>query len=204
VLDREQIGVKSQRLALPPATLADLAAGLFLMMLAVTAAALLDVLYEPYRDARVHGSQTHYQLDDAVLYWAEFGRAADLNVKTAATSVSVELDGIHPAQPWMEREVFWSARTVDEGTIDIRFPPALSVQAVRLFVVDGDSFMRVSLLQSGDQVRFANSHHDGVWLDFPVTVGERKAGRKSILLKKLVGDDARISALVLTGPGGDT
>jgi len=37
-----------------------------------------------------------------------------------------------------------------------------------------------------------------------VTVGERKAGRKSILLKKLVGDDARISALVLTGPGGDT
>ena len=198
------MSVKSQRLALPPATLTDLAAGLLLMMLAVTAAALLDVLYEPYRDARVHGSQTHYQVDDAVLYWAEFGRAADLNVKTAATAVSVELDGIHPAQPWMEREVFWSARTVDEGTIDIRFPPALSVQAVRLFVVDGDSFMRVSLLQSGDQVRFAMSHHDGVWLDFPVTVGERKAGRKSILLKKLVGDDARISALVLTGPGGDT
>ena len=196
--------MKSQRPSLPPATLADLAAGLFLMMLTVAAAALLDALYEPYRDVRVHGSQAHYQVDDAVLYWAEFGRTAELNVKTAAKSVSVELDGIHPAQPWMERAVFWSARTVDEGTIDIRFPPALPIQLVKLFVVDGDTFFRVSLLQSGDQVRFANSHHNGVWLDFPVSIGEREAGRKTILLKKLVGDDARISALVLTGPGGDT
>lgn len=188
----------NENATLPRAGMVDLWVAGLLMGLAMLISAGVDRLYEPYRDPRIDGSQAHYQVHHEVLFWADLGRDGLVGERVNEQNTVVELDGFYRADPWPEREVSWSIGTRDMGRVRILLPAEAVNSSVRLFLADGDGFMRITLVQSGALTEIVHSHHDGVWVDFPVTAKDVARGSKEITVQKLTGDDARVSGLVLT------
>ncbi len=130
-----------------------------------------------------------------VLYQVELGKDSELALPLLANdSFSVELSSFKPSPAW-SRPVYWSVQAAGSGEITLRFKQT-NPTAVALFMTDGDSFWRMSKVQSAGTTRLADRLYNGRWLVFPV---ERKTGIKTFSFEQFTGSTIAVSGIAVFG-----
>lgn len=186
--------------------IADLLAATALAALLYFGAGEIKTSYSFYSTPPTLTDQQNYEqfLNDRsgglgeLLYHAELGKAGlQVTTRSSAADVSLSFANFSASDNW-QRPVSWAVHAAGSGEISIKFPPN-SATAVALFMTDGDSFWRMSKIQSGNITRLADRLYNGRWLVFPVTADERKQGAKSLSFEQFTGSTIAVSALAVFG-----
>jgi hypothetical protein len=192
-------------LAIPAARSSEVFCGVLLLVLLVFVMRWVESSYDHYREFRHDGSQVHYEAEPValgeVIYWADLGKGRLVHERVTGNAGSVVTESMYPSEYW-PREVFWSLRSSETGRITVPVVDQWAEGAqVGIFVSDGDSYSRVGIAWSGEEFRALDDLHDGRWFWFDVTSRDRLAGTKVINVRRLMGPDVAISAVVVVEPG---
>ena len=188
---------------IPPARSVDVLLGIVAFVLIVFANRYVETSYDRYRVMRVDGPQSHYHeepvIEGEVLYWAEFGVEGRLVERVALREDTLRTDRFYPSEHWA-REIYWSYRAKENGSVavDLTHFDRTGLR-VGIFATDGDSYYRVAIARSEDQVVILDDLHNGRWFWFDVVENERRDRYKTIDIRRLMGTDVAISGLVVVG-----
>ena len=93
----------------------------------------------------------------------------------------------------------WAVEAPENGTLSVAVPEANSATRlfIALYMIDPDSYARVSLVSSGGRSAVAQDLHNGRWVSLEVLPEEFSVGRKAIRLQRLLGSSVLVSAVVV-------
>lgn len=135
--------------------------------------------------------------DVSVTCWTPLGEWP-VEVATAFRGVvercAVDAIGFEVGGRWEHRLISGAAQAPQEGQINVHLP-AGRVSHIGVFLTDGDSFRRASLLRSDRQQIVAQGLHDGRWIVFPVTPNELRTAMKHIAITRLLGASVAVSGV---------
>jgi hypothetical protein len=162
---------------------------------------IVNTLYHKVSFERVDGEQLHYaDFSDTTVhgldpvYWVELGRDGVLFAeRVSEEGFSVEVKDFTIGYPW-RRNVFWHITAGDKGSIRVQFPKRL-ISKIAIFMTDGDTYWRISRVQSQAADELATELHDGKWIIFNLSEMERQLGFMDISFTRLTGNSISVSAI---------
>ncbi|MBL7661346.1 hypothetical protein JNK13_01200 [bacterium] len=181
------------------------ALALFCAALCVIFSQLNTIVYRQLQPRRAHSlTQAHYQnplyqQDQKILkpqYWVELGKNSTLGEdRLPARGHKIWLEGFEIGSGW-NRAVPWYVYANNSGMLRFEFPPD-QVQAVGVFMTDGDSYWRMGRIRSQGFNELAQGLHDGRWYFIPLTTEERSKGEVRIYFDRYTGSNIALSAAAL-------
>ncbi|MCB0323844.1 MAG: hypothetical protein KDD69_09735 [Bdellovibrionales bacterium] len=182
--------------------LKQLAAAILLTAIALGAGAAITRAFEQIIPERTDELQHHYHRlpqwaaasGKKLVYWTELGRQGTLSItKVPAAGFSLDTGTFSPGTSW-NRDVPWHLTASGSAQLLLTFPPN-TIHEVGLFMTDGDTYWRSSIVQSNAEKQIASELHNGKWLFFRVFPDESAAGEKQFTFTQLTGNSVTVSAL---------
>lgn len=163
----------------------------------ILCSALISFTYQETHPHPGDLPQPHYLKyieDTKPLYWAEFGKnSALLTEQRPVDGIKIELKNFRLEPNW-PRDVSWHISTLYGGLLSIQFPPG-RIKKLALFMVDGDSEIRISQIRTDGFIAAPAGLHNGKWLEIPLSAESQTKGSAEIRMTVLYGHDVSISAL---------
>lgn len=182
---------------------------LLVLLVLYAAGCAVQHLYESSSPLQTDSPQADYRnFSDArefqkhsPIFWAELGKDGILLSEIVKNpTVSLKTLDFIPGPPWA-RNVYWSVRATDSGSLTLRFPPhseqTPAPSHLAVYLTDGDSLSRISLLRKPEVKRIVDDLHNGRWIFLKLTSDERIQGEAIILFSKLSGNDIALSAVAV-------
>ena len=182
---------------------------LLVLLVLYAAGCVIQQLYENSSPLQADSPQADYRnFSEAKeinkrspIFWAELGKDGILSsdvIKNPAISLKT-LD-FTPGAPWA-RNVYWSIRATNSGSLTVSFPPHSEQNPapshLAVYMTDGDSLSRISLLRKPEVKWIVDDLHNGRWIFLKLTSDERTRGEANILFSKLSGADIALSAVAV-------
>ncbi len=179
---------------------------LLIFLVLYGAGCVVQHLYDSSSTPKADGPQSDYQTFSGTpevshhqpIYWAELGRDGVLISELIKNpGISLKTLDFSSGAPWA-RNIYWSLRAINSGSLTLRFPPHTEQNPapshLALYLTDGDSFSRISLLRKPGSKQIVDDLHNGRWIFLKLTSDERVLGEVNILFNKLSGSDIALSA----------